>query len=137
MSYTKLVKKWQSEANKKFKQEQTTYKLKKEQEQKFKDAIYIAKGIQEEKEKIEAEEKQKRIAVTKENIFLQLRKNNPFTYRQFLIVWDILTNNYLQLENDLSCKKISGIDLKPVFEYIENFSPELISDYWKDRLLIA
>jgi hypothetical protein len=48
-----------------------------------------------------------------------------------------MTNNYLQLENDIFYKKITVIDLKLVFEYIEKFSIELISSYWKDKLLMV
>ena len=134
MSYTKIVKQWKRESKKKDKQQATERKRQQARAEKFQEAIYIAKGKQEEQERIEQEEKLKRINNIKQEIFLSLRKNNPFNYKQFLIIYDILSYNFNQIISDLYKKKITLADIKAVIEYIEGYSRELISEFWKDKL---
>ena len=134
MSYTALCKKWERESKKKDKQQATERKRQQARAEKFQEAIYIAKGKQEEQERIEQEEKLKRINNIKQEIFLSLRKNNPFNYKQFLIIYDILSYNFNQIISDLYKKKITIADIKAVIEYIEGYSRELISEFWKDKL---
>jgi len=134
MSYTKLVKKWERESKKKYKQQTAERKRQQARTEKFQEAIYIAKGKQEKQEKAEQEEKLKRINNIKQEIFLSLQKNNPFSYKQFLIIYDILSYDFNQIISDVYKNKITIADIKAVIEYIEGYSRELISEYWKDRL---
>jgi len=69
MSYTALCKKWERESKKKDKQDREERKRQQVRAEKFQEAIYIAKGKQEEKEKAEQEEKQIRINNIKQEIF--------------------------------------------------------------------
>jgi len=137
MSYTQLVKKWKRESDKKYKQERKAYKIQKEKEEKFKEAIYIAKGKQEKQERLAQEEKQERVYNSKQEILQAIKQNNPFSYKQFLIIYDIFCYNYDQILSDLQKNKITITDIKTIIEYIETYSKELISNYWKERLLIA
>jgi len=134
MSYTKIVKQWERESKRKDKQQATERKRQKAITEKFQEAIYIAKGKQEEQERIEQEEKQHRINNIKHEIFLSLQKNNPFNYQQFLIIYDILSYNFNQIISDVYKNKITIADIKAVIEYIEEHSKELISEFWKDKL---
>ena len=135
MSYAKLLKQWEREYKKKQKQEREERKRQREKQEYFRNEIYIAKGIQEKQEQKEREEKQERIINIKGNILESLQKNNPFTYQQFLIIYDILSYNFNQILSDIQRGKITITDIKITIEYIENFSNELICDFWKDRLL--
>jgi len=134
MSYIKIVKQWKMESKRKDKQQATERKKQQARTEKFQEAIYIAKGKQEEQERIEQEERQQRINNIKHEIFLSLQKNNPFNYQQFLIIYDILSYDFTQIISDLRKNKITILDIKAVIEYIEGYSRELISEYWKDRL---
>jgi len=134
MSYTALCKKWERESKRKDKQESAERKRQQVRAEKFKEAIYIAKGKQEKQERIEQEERQIKINNIKQEIFLSLRKNNPFNYKQFLIIYDILSYDFNQIISDVYKNKITITDIKAVIEYIEGYSRELISEYWKDRL---
>ena len=134
MSYTKIVKQWERESKRKDKQQATERKRQQARAEKFKEAIYIAKEKQEKQERIEQEEKQIRINNIKQEIFLSLQKNNPFSYKQFLIIYDILSYNFNQIISDVYKNKITIADIKAVIEYIEGYSRELISEYWKDKL---
>ena len=134
MSYTALCKKWERESKRKDKQESAERKRQQVRAEKFKEAIYIAKGKQEKQERIEQEERQIKINNIKQEIFLSLRKNNPFSYEQFLIIYDILSYDFNQIISDVYKNKITITDIKAVIEYIEGYSRELISEYWKDRL---
>ena len=106
-----------------------------EEEKKRQELIRTALYLQERREAKEAEEKQKQIGQIKDNILLQLRKNNPFKYNQYLIIWDVLTNNFYQIENDKKRGRINREDIKKAIEYIESFNCELLDDYWKEFLL--
>ena len=106
-----------------------------EEEEKRQQEIRIALYLQERREVKEAEEKQKQIGQIKDNILLQLRKNNPFSYRQYLVIWDVITNNFYQIENDKKRGRINREDIKKAIEYIESFNCELLDDYWKEFLL--
>jgi len=134
MSYTKIVKQWERESKRKDKQESAERKRQKAITEKFKEEIYIAKGKQEKQERIEQEKKQIRINDIKQEIFLSLQKNNPFSYKQFLIIYDILSYNFNQIISDVYKNKITITDIKAVIEYIEGYSKELINEYWKDKL---
>ena len=114
MSYTKIVKQWKMESKRKDKQQITERKRQQARTEQFQEAIYIAKGKQE--------------------IFLSLQKNNPFNYKQFLIIYDILSYDFTQIVSDVYKNKITINDIKAVIEYIEGHSKELISEYWKDKL---
>ena len=134
MSYTKIIKQWERESKRKDKQQAVERKRQKAINEKFQEAIYIAKGKQEKQERIEQEERQIKINNIKQEIFLSLRKNNPFSYKQFLIIYDILSYDFNQIISDVYKNKITITDIKAVIEYIEGYSRELISEYWKDRL---
>jgi hypothetical protein len=135
MSYTKLLKKQKRESMNKDKQERIARKQKKENELKFSDQLFIALR-REERIQTELYEKKKiEIKEIKDNILLELNKNNPFTYPQFLIIWDILTGDYSQIESDRNRGKINNSDITIVFQYIKNFSTEIIDGYWNEKLL--
>ena len=134
MSYTKIAKQWERESKRKDKQESAERKRQQVRAEKFQEAIYIARGKQEKQERIEQEEKQIRINNIKQEIFLSLQKNNPFNYNQFLIIYDILSYNFNQIISDVYKNKITIADIKTVIEYIEKYSQELISEFWKDKL---
>jgi hypothetical protein len=106
-----------------------------EEEKKRQELIRTALYLQERREAKEAEEKQKQIGQIKDNILLTLEKNNPFKYNQYLIIWDVLTNNFYQIENDKKRGRINREDIKKAIEYIESFNCELLDDYWKEFLL--
>jgi len=134
MSYTALCKQWERESKKKDKQQAVERKRQKAIREQFQEAIYIAKEKQEKQERIEQEEKQIRINNIKQEIFLSLQKNNPFSYKQFLIIYDILSYDFTQIISDVYKNKITILDIKVVIEYIEEYSKELISEFWRDRL---
>ena len=106
-----------------------------EEEEKRQQEIRIALYLQEKREAKEAEEKQKQITAIKDNILLQLRENNPFKYNQYLIIWDVITNNFYQIEADKKRGRINKEDIKKAVQYIEGFSKELLDEYWKEFLL--
>ena len=106
-----------------------------EEEEKRQQEIRIALYLQEKREAKEAEEKQKQITAIKDNILLTLEKNNPFKYNQYLVIWDIITNNFYQIENDKKRGRINREDIKKAVQYIEGFSKELLDEYWKEFLL--
>ena len=134
MSYTKIVKQWERESKRKDKQEATERKRQKAINEKFKEAIYIAKGKQEKQERIEQEEKQQRVYASRREILEIIQHNNPFSYNQFLVMYDIFCYNYDQILSDLRKNKITIADIKSVIEYIEGYSKELISEFWEDKL---
>lgn len=135
MSYTKLLKKWESESKKKDKQERIARIKEKELKLKRADELFIALRKEEKLQQELQEKKNNEMIGIKDNIILQLRKNNPFTYAQYLIVWDVLTGNYMQIETDINRGKINRLDITKAIEYIEDFSSEIIGEYWNNRLL--
>lgn len=135
MSYTALCKKWEREYNKKVKLEKKERKIQRERAEIFKFEIYLARERQEKQEQKEREEKQERVINAKNNILSELQKNNPFKYSQWLIIWDVLNYDYDQILIALDKCRISKSDITGAFEYIKNFSSEIISDYWEDRIL--
>jgi len=135
MSYTQLVKQWKKESEKKNKQEREERKRQQEKSEKFKDAIYLAKGIQEKQEQKEMEDKQERVLNAKRNILNVLQSNNPFTYPQYLIIWDVLNYDYNQIMSSLKRNKITKSDIAGALEYIKNFSNDIVSAYWEETLL--
>ena len=86
-----------------------------------------------ESQKLEIENK--KILELKNSIRQEINKNNPFTYKQFLIVWDIFNNDYNQILGDLEREKINNEDVKKVVNYLECYPISIISDYWKYELL--
>jgi len=137
MSYTQLVKQWERESKKRDKEQREERKRQQKQAEVFKFEIYLAKECQEKQEQKEREERQERIIKAKNNILLALQQNNPFNYSQWLIIWDTLNYDYDQIIASLNRSKITKSDITGAFEYIKNFSHEIISDYWEERLLSA
>jgi len=83
---------------------------------------------------IKQQNKQEEINGIKNEILVSLHNNNPFTYREYLILWDLITTNYYQIESDMERGKITKQDLWKIIDYIEEFSLEIIPDYWKEKL---
>lgn len=132
MSYTKLVKKWEKEYNQKIKIELTQQKERQLREERINTAFIceeLMNGIRQRR-------KQEELTQIKDTILLSLRKNNPFTYREYLILWDIIvTNDYYQIQSDLYKGKISKVDITKVIDYIKSFSNELINKYWINKIM--
>jgi len=137
MSYTKLVKQWERDLKNRDKQDKEKRKADRERAEKFKDAIYIAKDIQEKQEQKEKNARQERIINEKRNIINALQSCNPFTYPQYLIIWDMLNSDYSQIMNSLSRGKISKTDITGALEYIKAFSNDIIPTYWSEVLISA
>lgn len=135
MSYTKLFKKWERESKERDKQERIARKKRKEMELKRADELFIARMREEKRQQEAQEKKMKEVSMIKDNLLLQLRKNNPFTYKQYLIIWDVLTGNYMQIESDMVNERINKHDVKLAITYINEFSKEIISEYWNEKLL--
>lgn len=135
MSYTQMVKQWERESIKKNKLEREERKKQQKQAEIFKFEIYLARERQEKQEQKEREEKQERVINAKRSILNALQINNPFSYPQWLIIWDILNTDYDQIFNSLSRNKITKLDITAALNYIKNFSNEIISDFWQERLL--
>jgi len=68
-------------------------------------------------------------------IIVSLRTNNTFTYRQFLIIWDLINSDYNQILHDLKREKINRTDVMMAIDYIDKFSNSLIEEYWENTLL--
>jgi hypothetical protein len=134
MSYRQLVKKWERESKIRDKQERLARIERKETELKRADELFIAQIREEKKQKELYEQKMKEITTIKDSILIQLRDNNPFSYKRYLIVWDVLTGNYPQIESDVNNGRISELDITLVFQYISKFSDEIIDEYWKNKL---
>ena len=134
MSYTALCKKLERESKRKDKLDKEERKRQQARREKFQDAIYIAKGIQEKQEKQEREKKQKRAYDSKKEMLQALQKDNPFNYQQYLIFWDIINNDYNQILSDINRGRIIAEDIQKIIIYIEGFSQEIITEYWKERL---
>jgi len=135
MSYTAMLKKWERESKKRWEQDRQERKAQRERAEVFKFEIYLARERQEKQEQKEREERQKRVIEAKNNILLALQKNNPFNYSQWLIIWDVLNYDYDQILVSLNKSRITKLDITGAFEYIKNFSHEIISDYWEKELL--
>ncbi|MMZ68098.1 hypothetical protein D1872_307480 [compost metagenome] len=91
--------------------------------------------MKEENRQIELFQKEKQEKLkAKDSLLLELRNNNPFTYPQYLIIWDLLTDNYIQIESDRNSNKISDFDISVVFQYVEKRASKLINEYWYNRL---
>ena len=134
MSYTTLVKKWKKESERKDKLDREERKRQQAKAEKFQDAIYIAKEKQQKQERIEQEEKQQRAYDSKKQMLEALQKNNPFSYKQYLILWDIINNDYNQIVSDINRGHITAEDIIKIIIYVEGFSNEIITEYWKERL---
>jgi len=134
MSYTALCKKWKRESERKNKLDREERKRQQAISEKFQEEIYIAKGKQERQERIEQEGKQQRVYDSKKEMLEALQRNNPFSYRRYLIFWDIINNNYSQILSDINRSRITTKDIIKIIAYIEGFSNEIISEYWKERL---
>ena len=68
-------------------------------------------------------------------IIASLRSNNPFIYRQYLIIWDLVNSDYNQILHDLERGKVNKDDIVGAIDYINKFSENLIDEYWKDTLI--
>jgi len=134
MSYTALCKKWERESEKKYKLGKEERKRQQAITEKFQEGIYIAKEKQQKQERIEQEEKQQRAYDSKKEMLESLQKNNPFSYRQYLIFWDIINSDYNQILSDINRGHITGGDIQKIIIYVEGFSQEIITEYWKERL---
>ena len=137
MSYTKIVKQWERESKLKDKQAKEERKIQQERAEKFKDAIYIAKGKQEKQEQKEREGVQEGVINGKRSIINSLQTKNPFTYPQYLIIWDMLNNDYDQILTSLNRNRITKSDITGALNYIKVFSQDIISSYWEERLINA
>lgn len=137
MSYTKLMKKWEQESKQKEKEERIFRQKKKESDLIRSEELFMAQ-LKEENRQIELfqKEKQEKLKV-KDALLLELRNNNPFTYPQYLIIWDLLTDNYIQIESDRNSSKISDSDIITVFQYVEKRASKLINEYWYNRLCLS
>lgn len=124
-------------SRRKFKAEQIISRKAWAQSQEIEDKIKTAQICYNMLEQIKQEEKQKEIGLIKDSVLLALRQNNPFTYPQYLIIWDILNNDYDQILISLHRGKISKQDITNAIEYVNNFSIELIDQFWQKRLLSA
>lgn len=131
--YTQLVKQWKKEYDQKVKLERQETTKRQELDEKIKTASICANML----EQIKQREKQEQLTQIKSNIILALRQNNPFTYKQYLIVWDILNTDYSQILSDYNRGKVNKQEIINAIEYVSNFSMELISDYWRESLLSA
>ena len=131
--YTQLVKQWKKEYDQKVKLERQETTKRQELDEKIKTASICANML----EQIKQREKQEQLTQIKSNIILALRQNNPFTYKQYLIVWDILNTDYSQILSDYNRGKITKQEIGNAIEYISNYSQELINQYWKEMLLSA
>ena len=132
MSYTKLVKKWELEYQKKSKIALQQWKEKQERKERIEAAIICSELM----EGIKKQRKHEELIKIKDSIILALRSNNPFTYPQYLIMWNmIIINDYQQIEIDLYKGKITKDDITKVLNYIKSFSAELINEYWNNKLL--
>ena len=137
MSYTKMTKQWEKESKMKDKQEKEERKRQQERAEHFKNEIYIAKGIQEKQEQKEYEERQEIIINAKRNIINALQTSNPFTYPQYLIIWDVLNSDYYSIQDALFRGKINKSDITGALQYIKVFSEDIISSYWREVLASA
>ena len=131
--YTQLVKQWKKEYDQKVKLERQETTKRQELDEKIKTASICTNML----EQIKQREKQEQLAGIKSKIFLTLRQNNPFSYPQYLIVWDILNTDYSQILSDYNRGKITKQEIGNAIEYISNYSQELINQYWKEMLLSA
>lgn len=128
MSLKQLQRKWTREGRKR-EREQRIVRLKKKQWQlKIADEKFDLEIKHEREELQRYEENRKRISEIKDDIMIELNKFNPFTFEQFLIVWDVITDNFEQIKLDLMNGKINKSDITAVFEYIKNFSSDLLKE---------
>ena len=87
--------------------------------------------------RIKEQEKKNTNSIIKDKILESLRTKSPFTYPQYLIIWDFMNSDYNQIMHDLNKGKINIDDVKSSIDYIDKFSNTLIDEYWKGALLSA
>lgn len=132
MSYTKLVKQWKKEFKRERKREEKINKRMQELDEKINNNMVLSIITEDIKRRQEQEQRIKE----KDSIILEIRNNNPFIdYKEFLIYWDIMTENYYQIESDLLKNKISIDSIKKVISWIEKRSKNIVLPYWKDKFL--
>lgn len=68
------------------------------------------------------------------NKIIEYMKNNIIDYKNFVIIYDILTYNFNQIESDLIKGKISKNDVNNSYNLLKNINKESISDYIEYRL---
>jgi hypothetical protein len=118
----------------KLKKEDNEARIKREKEQELKTNLLIAQ-IREEKEQVKKDiENKKYMYELRINLLNELKNYNPFAYKQYLILWDIVNSDYTQIQCDLENEKITKSDIIKVIEYIDNFSDKLIDEYLKNEL---
>lgn len=124
-------------SQKRFKAKQIISKELYQSEQEVNDKIKTAQICSNMIEQIKNQEKQTQISIIKDKILLALRASNPFTYPQYLIIWDMLNYDYSQIMNSLSKGKITKNDITNALEYIKTFSNDIVSAYWSEVLVSA
>ena len=87
-------------------------------------------------EDIKRRQEQEQRIKEKDGVIIEVRSNNPFNeYKEFLIYWDIITENYYQIEGDLRKGKITIDSIKKVISWIEGRSKNIVLPYWKEKFL--
>lgn len=129
--YTKMVKQWKKESEIKYKQEKIESDKRRELEERITASSILSQFFDDIKLRKELEE----MAIIKDQLLKSLRKNNPFSYKQYLIIWDIITNNYNQIISDYNNNKINNNDLNITIQYIKNFSNKILNEYWHNELI--
>lgn len=133
MSYTKLVKQWGKDHDKRIKQEQIYMREQRERTEQINAKIIMSQIMG----RIKEQEKKNTNSIIKDKILESLRTKSPFTYPQYLIIWDFMNSDYNQIMHDLNKGKINIDDVKSSIDYIDKFSNTLIDEYWKGALLSA
>jgi len=131
MSYTKMVKQWKRESDKLWKERSIQFKKDRLQAEKIQTMTVCSNMIKQIKDR-EALAKNN---IVRREIIQSLRLNNPFTYRQFLIIWDLINSDFNQILYDLGRGKINKDDVIMAIGYINKFSNSLIDEYWKNTLI--
>jgi len=91
--------------------------IQEQKEKQYKFDMYLAEKQELKKQQVTEQNK----LTLKENIILELRKNNPFSYRQFLIIYDMLNNNFYQIETDFNQNKITKEDITKILDYLKSW----------------
>ena len=132
MSYSKLVKQWKKESKQRRKQEEKINKKMQELDEKINNNMVLSIIT----EDITRRQEQEQRIKEKDSIILEIRSNNHFIeYKEFLIYWDIMTENYYQIEGDLKKGKITINSIKKVVSWIEERSKNIVLPHWKEKFL--
>ena len=126
-----MVKQWKRESDKLWKERSIQFKKDRLQAEKIQTMTVCSNMIKQIKDR-EALAKNN---IVRREIIQSLRLNNPFTYRQFLIIWDLINSDFNQILYDLGRGKINKDDVIMAIGYINKFSNSLIDEYWKNTLI--